>query len=74
MVVFALRLVVQVPLYLGNNIAWLGTTRLIMGIPCWALAIWVSYLIIATPLHAHVQAERVKDGSGIKDHEDEVDD
>ncbi len=47
--VFALRLVLQVPLYLVNNVAWLGTVRLLMGLPFWALAIWVSYLIIATP-------------------------
>ena len=76
MAVFALRLVVQVPLYVGNNIAWLGTMRLVMGIPCWALAIWVSYLIIATPLHAHVQAERVgavsaENDRGIEDPDDD---
>ena len=47
--VFALRLILQVPLYLMNHIVWLGTVRLIMGLPFWALAIWVSYLIIATP-------------------------
>ena len=47
--VFVLRLVLQVPLYLVNNVAWLGTVRLLMGLPFWALAIWVSYLIIATP-------------------------
>ncbi|EIK82320.1 DUF3159 domain-containing protein [Gardnerella sp. KA00603] len=47
--VFALRLVLQVPLYLTNHVVWLGTVRLIMGLPFWALAIWVSYLIIATP-------------------------
>lgn len=51
--VFALRLVVQVPLYLTDRVALLGTARLLMGIPFWALAIWVSYLIIATPLHRH---------------------
>ena len=27
-----------------------------MGIPFWALAIWVSYLIIATPMHRHKAA------------------
>lgn len=48
---FLLRLVVQVPLYLTNHVAALGVTRLLMGIPFWALAIWVSYLIIATPMH-----------------------
>ncbi|EIK87684.1 putative transmembrane protein [Gardnerella vaginalis 6119V5] len=47
--VFVLRLVLQVPLYLTNHVVWLGTVRLLMGLPFWALAIWVSYLIIATP-------------------------
>ncbi|MBT1180401.1 DUF3159 domain-containing protein [Bifidobacterium sp. CP2] len=53
---FALRLAVQVPLYLTDHVAALGVTRLIMGIPFWALAIWVSYLVIATPLHRHKAA------------------
>ena len=47
--VFALRLILQVPLYLAKRFVWLGAVRLIMGLPFWALAIWVSYLIIATP-------------------------
>lgn len=51
--VFALRLVVQVPLYLTNHVTWLGTTRLLMGLPFWALAIWISYLIIADPMRHH---------------------
>lgn len=50
---FLLRLAVQVPLYLTDHVAALGVARLIMGLPFWALAIWVSYLIIATPLHRH---------------------
>ena len=29
-----------------------------MGIPFWALAIWVSYLIIATPMHRHKVAAK----------------
>lgn len=61
---FALRLVVQVPLYLADDVAWLGTARLIMGIPFWALAIWVSYLIIATPLHRHTVAVREQSTQG----------
>ena len=52
MALFLLRLAVQVPLYLTNNVAALGVARLLMGIPFWALAIWVSYLIIATPMQA----------------------
>lgn len=54
---FALRLAVQVPLYLADNVAALGIARLLMGIPLWAMAIWVSYLIVATPLHRHGRAK-----------------
>ena len=59
--VFALRLIVQVPLYLGNHVGWLGTARLLMGIPFWALAIWVSYLIVATPMHRHKMMQEVSE-------------
>ncbi|PJM72605.1 zinc ABC transporter permease [Bifidobacterium primatium] len=55
--VFALRLGVQVPMYLTNHVGWLGTARLIMGVPMFAAAIWISWLIIATPLHRHRIAE-----------------
>ena len=55
MCLFCLRLAVQVPLYLTNHVAALGVARLLMGIPFWALAIWISYLIIATPIHRHRQ-------------------
>lgn len=51
--VFSLRLLVQIPLYLNDQVAWLGVTRLLMGIPFWALAIWISYLLIATAMHEH---------------------
>ena len=67
-VVFALRLIIQVPLYVDDNVALLGTARLIMGIPFWALAIWVSYLLIATPLHRHIQHERDIAAEGHDDH------
>ena len=55
--VFALRLGIQVPMYLTNHVGWLGTARLVMGIPLFAAAIWVSWLVIATPLHRHRLAE-----------------
>ncbi|MBW3087339.1 DUF3159 domain-containing protein [Bifidobacterium sp. 82T24] len=55
--VFALRLGIQVPMYLTNHVGWLGTARLIMGVPLFAAAIWVSWLVIATPLHRHRMAE-----------------
>lgn len=69
MCLFVLRLVVQVPLYLTDQVAALGVARLLMGIPFWALAIWVSYLIIATPLHRHKAAEKA--AATLKEHEAE---
>ena len=51
--VFSLRLLVQIPLYVTDHVGLLGTARLLMGIPFWALAIWASYLIVATPMHRH---------------------
>ena len=68
---FCLRLAVQVPLYLTDRVAALGVTRLVMGIPFWALAIWVSYLIVATPMRRHPafrpSMEETADGEGMTD-------
>ena len=33
-----------------------------MGIPFWALAIWVSYLIVATPMHRHKMVQQTSEG------------
>lgn len=46
---FGLRLAVQVPLYLGAEVGWLGTARLAMGVPLWALTLWVTWLLVRTP-------------------------
>lgn len=43
---FALRLAVQVPLYLADQTAALGTAKLVMGTPLFALALWVTWLIV----------------------------
>ena len=68
---FCLRLAVQVPLYLTDHVAALGVTRLVMGIPFWALAIWVSYLVVATPMHRHPPfrpaVAETTDGEGMTD-------
>ncbi|PRZ18807.1 DUF3159 domain-containing protein [Nesterenkonia sandarakina] len=45
----ALRLIIQVPLYLADDVAGLGTARLVMGIPLYALALWVGWLISRPP-------------------------
>lgn len=43
---FALRLAVQLPLYLAKNVGLLGTARLAMGVPLWALTLWLTWLLV----------------------------
>lgn len=43
---FALRLAVQLPLYVTEAVGWLGTARLVMGIPLFALTLWITWLIV----------------------------
>lgn len=42
-----LRLAVQVPLYFANNVEVLGATRLIMGLPLYALGVWLAWRVSA---------------------------
>ncbi len=48
--VLALRLIVQVPLYLADNIAALGATRVAMGVPLYALGLWFAWLVSRPPV------------------------
>ena len=41
---FATRLLVQVPLYVAENVTALGITRLVMGAPLYAAVLWVAWL------------------------------
>jgi hypothetical protein len=45
--VLALRLVVEVPLYLMGDpgLVALGTMRLILGVPLYALGLWLAWLV-----------------------------
>ena len=43
--VFALRLAVQLPLFLADNVAALGTLRLAMGVPLYALGLWLAWMV-----------------------------
>lgn len=45
-VMFALRLVVKVPLYLAGNVPVLGTLHLVMGVPLFALVTYLSWLFL----------------------------
>lgn len=42
---FALRLAVQLPLYLAGNVEWLAATKLLMGLPLYAPVLLLSWLI-----------------------------
>lgn len=46
---FAARLAVQVPLYRSGSVGWLGTARLVMGLPLWALVLWLTWVLVRTP-------------------------
>lgn len=46
---FLLRLAVQLPLYLSAEVAWLGTARLVMGVPMWALTLWGTWVLVREP-------------------------
>jgi hypothetical protein len=43
---FALRLVLEVPLYLANNVPVLGIVRLITSVPLYAAVLWVTWLLV----------------------------
>lgn len=43
--VMALRLAVQLPLYLAEQVDALGAMRLIMGVPLYAFGLWIAWLI-----------------------------
>lgn len=46
--VFSIRVGVQVPLYLADNIAVLGPIKIFMGWPLYLFAAWISYRIVQT--------------------------
>ncbi len=43
---FALKLAVQLPLYLAGNVVALGIARVAMSWPLWLLVLWLTYVIV----------------------------
>ncbi|HLS02263.1 MAG TPA: DUF3159 domain-containing protein [Beutenbergiaceae bacterium] len=43
---FIARLAVQTPLYFYAHVGWLGTARVVMGLPLWALVMWITWLLV----------------------------
>src|SRR3954454_3662745 len=46
---FALRLLVQLPLYLAGDVVALGVARTAMGLPVFALGLWLTYRLGGPP-------------------------
>jgi len=46
--VFGLRLVVQIPLYLNDSVALLGSVKIFMGWPLYLFSVWLTYQIVQT--------------------------
>lgn len=44
--VFGLRLGVQAPLYFGGNVVGLGVLKLVMGLPLFAVAGWLTWILL----------------------------
>ncbi len=43
---FSARLLVQLPLYLAGSVVALGVARTAMGLPVFALGLWLTYLLV----------------------------
>ena len=43
---FAVRLAVQLPLFFGQSVGWLGIARLVMGVPLWGLVLYLTWAVI----------------------------
>ncbi len=46
---FGTRLLVQLPLYLAGSVVALGVARTAMGLPVFALGLWLTYLLVRRP-------------------------
>lgn len=60
-VLMMLRLAVQVPLYFANNVEALGATRLIMGLPLYALGVWLAWRVSAPEEGLNTEAPDVEE-------------
>ena len=43
---FAIRLAVEVPLYIAANAAGLAVAKLVLGVPLYAVVLWISWILV----------------------------
>ena len=55
---FVLRLAVQLPLYLAGDLVALGVAKTAMGFPIFAVAVWLSYLVMRKDIDLRPYPER----------------
>ena len=55
---FVLRLAVQLPLYLAGDLVALGVAKTAMGFPIFAIAVWLSYLVLRKDVDLRPYPER----------------
>lgn len=53
--VFAVRLSIQLPLYLTDTVGPLAVARIVTGLPLFALALWLSYLLLRPILEEKIE-------------------
>lgn len=58
---FLARLAVQIPLYLNAEVGWLGTARVLMGLPLWALVLWFTWILVRPVIRAAQAMEQHPD-------------
>ncbi|WP_423917198.1 DUF3159 domain-containing protein [Frigoribacterium sp. 2-23] len=63
---FAARLAVELPLFFAGEVAVLGAVKLIMGVPLYAMLLWVTWLLVRT-VYAGRQATARTSGSETRD-------
>lgn len=50
--VFGGRVAVTLPLYLAGQVAWLGTAKILLGWPLYALAVYLTYRVVTRPVES----------------------
>lgn len=58
---FALRLAIELPLYFADNAAGLGLAKLILGVPLYAVVLWITWILVRTILPPPVTADASDD-------------